>query len=88
MKLFILVVATLISLAWTKQFSYEGYKVWSVTPSSTQQGELLLLWQDNDAIDFWESLSRTGQSSRIMVAPDTQDRFVSFLKKKMTLNIS
>lgn len=55
--------------------------MWSVTPRSEQQGALLLLWEDNDSIDFWERLSRKGKSSRIMVAPDTQDRFVSFLEK-------
>lgn len=54
--------------------------MWSVTPRS-EQGELLLLWEDNDSVDFWERVSRKGQSSRIMVAPDTQSRFVSFLEK-------
>lgn len=55
--------------------------MWSVTPISDKQGELLLLWEDNESIDFWERIFRNGQSSRIMVAPDTQARFVSFLEK-------
>lgn len=55
--------------------------MWSVTPRTQQQGELLLLWGDNESIDFWERISKNGQASRIMVAPDTQDRFVSFLDK-------
>lgn len=55
--------------------------MWLVTPRSEAQGQLLLLWQDNESIDFWEPLSRKGKSSRIMVAPDTQTQFVSFLTK-------
>lgn len=63
-----------------KNFNFR-YKVWSVTPRTENQGQLLLLWEDNESIDFWEPLSRKGRSSRIMVAPDTQTQFVSFLEK-------
>ncbi len=55
--------------------------MYKVTPQTEQQGELLLLWEDNDSIDFWERISKKGKSSRIMVAPDTQTRFISFLEK-------
>jgi len=81
MKVIIFLIATLISLAWANRFSYEGYKVWSVTPQSEEQGKLLLQWEENESIDFWERISRQGKPSRIMVAPDTQNQFVSFLKE-------
>lgn len=57
-----------------------SYKVWSVTPRSVDQGKLLLQWEENESIDFWEQISRTGQSSRIMAAPDIQLQFENFLK--------
>lgn len=56
------------------------YKVWSVTPSSDEQGKLLLKWEDNVSIDFWEQISRIGLSSRIMAAPEVQFEFEYFLK--------
>lgn len=55
------------------------YKVWSVTPNSDEQGHLLLKWEDNVSIDFWEQISRMGLSSRIMAAPDIQFQFEKFL---------
>ncbi|XP_037052118.1 carboxypeptidase B-like [Bradysia coprophila] len=79
MKLQLLFFATLISLTYCEQFSYEGYKVWSVTPDSDEQGRLLLQWEDNASIDFWEQISRIGLSSRIMAAPDIQLEFEIFL---------
>lgn len=54
--------------------------MWSVTPSSDEQGKLLLQWEDNVSIDFWEQISRIGLSSRIMAAPDVQFEFEIFLK--------
>lgn len=54
--------------------------MWSVTPSSEEQGKLLLTWDDNASIDFWEQISRIGLSSRIMAAPDVQFEFENFLK--------
>lgn len=53
--------------------------MWSVTPSSDEQGRLLLHWEDNVSIDFWEQISRIGLPSRIMAAPDVQFEFVKFL---------
>lgn len=55
--------------------------MYKVTPRTPQHGELLLLWQDNESIDFWEQVSKKGQSSRVMVAPDLQTRFAAFLTK-------
>ncbi|KAJ6635727.1 Carboxypeptidase B [Pseudolycoriella hygida] len=84
MKVFIL--CAIFSLAWARQFSYEGYKVWLVTPRSESQGILLKQWEDNESVDFWESISRKGKSSRIMVAPDTQIHFENFLKEHNILH--
>lgn len=53
--------------------------MWSVTPGSEDQGNLLKQWDDNESVDFWEQISRKGKSSRIMVAPDTQLQFEMFL---------
>lgn len=55
--------------------------MWSVTPRSEEQGNLLRQWEDNESIDFWENISRTGKSSRIMAAPDSQILFENFLKE-------
>lgn len=55
--------------------------MFSVTPRSVEQGQLLLQWEDNESIDFWEQISRTGKSSRIMTAPDIQMQFENFLKE-------
>lgn len=55
--------------------------MYNVTPKNEDQGTLLLLWEDSESIDLWEPISKKGKSSRIMVAPDTQERFVTFLRK-------
>lgn len=55
--------------------------MWSVTPRSEDQGNLLKNWEENESIDFWEQISRKGKSSRIMVAPDTQTQFEHFLNE-------
>lgn len=65
----------------TKKIWNFRYKVWSVTPHLEEQGELLKEWEVNESIDFWEQISRKGKPSRIMVAPDTQIQFETFLKE-------
>lgn len=55
--------------------------MWSVTPRSEHQGNLLKQYEDHESIDFWEQISRKGKSSRIMAAPDTQIEFENFLKE-------
>lgn len=60
-------------------FRIFSYKVWSVTPTSDEQGRLLLKWEDNVSVDFWEQISRIGLPSRIMVRPDVQLEFENFL---------
>ncbi|XP_037029998.1 carboxypeptidase B-like [Bradysia coprophila] len=77
MKVFL--ICALLSFACAQQFSYEGYKVWLVTPHSEEQGHLLKQWEDNESVDFWEQISRKGKPSRIMVSPDTQFQFEIFL---------
>lgn len=58
-----------------------SYKVWSVTPRSEYQGNLLKQWEDNESIDFWENISRKGNPTRIMAAPNAQVQFQEFLKE-------
>lgn len=55
--------------------------MWSVTPRSEEQGNLLKQWEDNQSIDFWEQISRKGKPSRIMAAPGSQIQFENFLKE-------
>lgn len=56
--------------------------MWSVTPRSEDQGQLLIeQWENNESIDFWEQISRKGKPSRIMAAPDAQVAFEDFLKE-------
>ncbi|KAG4072008.1 hypothetical protein HA402_010945 [Bradysia odoriphaga] len=81
MRSIIFLLATLVALTSAEQFSYEGYKVYKVTPRNENQGTLLLLWEDSGSIDLWEPISKKGKSSRIMVAPDNHERFVAFLRK-------
>lgn len=73
-------VLTNVENAFTKIINF-SYKVWSVTPRSEHQGNLLKQYEDHESVDFWEQISRNGKSSRIMAAPDTQIEFENFLKE-------
>lgn len=56
------------------------YKVWNVIAKTEEQRDALLSWEDNENVDFWETLSRSDKPVRIMIAPSTQDSFVNFLE--------
>jgi len=63
-----------------EQVSYEGYKVYRVHPLK-KQVELLAHFDDNKHFDFLSPLRRDGYPVDVMVDPDVQNKFVSFLEK-------
>lgn len=78
MKLFIL-IACLCTLALAEYKSYDGYKVFGITPKSQTDIEVLANFFDEDGIDFWDSLKITGSSARVMVSPEKINFFTSEL---------
>jgi hypothetical protein len=70
-------------------FSVHSYKVYDVTPNDKQVKELMS-WQFEIGIDFWTT-GGTGRTSRIMVSPEVEKKFVKFLENsgtKHTLTVS
>lgn len=54
--------------------------MWNVSPKTAEQREALQFWENNEDVDFWNTLSPNGKPVRIMIAPRTQESFVSFLE--------
>lgn len=56
------------------------YKVFKVTPQTTEHGKLLEPFQENEEFDFWSELRKPGYPADIMVSPSAQQMFISFLQ--------
>ena len=56
--------------------------MWSVTPVNEDHRLLLSQWQENEGIDFWESLGAVGKSFRIMVAPNMEASFIASMERE------
>lgn len=54
--------------------------MWSISANTEVQREALQSWEKNENVDFWEPLSLTDRPLRIMIAPNTQIEFQSFLE--------
>lgn len=54
--------------------------MWNVSPKTAEQREAFQFWENNEDVDFWNPLSPNGKPVRIMIAPRTQESFVSFLE--------
>lgn len=48
-------------------------------PKDEAQRGTILQWEDIEGIDFWESKSK--KPLRVMVAPNTQEKFIDFLNE-------
>lgn len=79
MKLIVL-IACLCTLAFSEHVSYDGYQVFSVTPTSKSDAEFLATFEGLEGIDFWEQISSSPKPIRVMVAPEKIDVFASSLK--------
>lgn len=60
-------------------FAFSSYKVWLVTATTSEQRAALHHWETYEKIDLWEKLPDFEKGVRIMVAPETQPKFVKFL---------
>lgn len=54
--------------------------MYDVTPSEGEQYDALTKWQYEAGVDFWR-LYQAGVTSKVMIAPDLQQEFESFLVK-------
>lgn len=61
---------------------YDGFKVFKVTPSNEDQIKFVKSWQDQDGIDFWNSVhNKVGLSARVMVSPERIQDFTDAMLK-------
>ncbi|XP_018567127.1 carboxypeptidase B [Anoplophora glabripennis] len=81
MKLSPFYLVTLLGLATAAQerFSYDGYKVYSVTINSIQEAELLDVFSYDQRFDFWSKHRIVGKPIDVMISPSGQDEFESTL---------
>lgn len=54
--------------------------MWNVSPKTEKQREALQFWETNEDVDFWDKMSSSDKPFRIMIAPNKQESFVSFLE--------
>lgn len=64
--------------------SYDGYKVFTVTPQTFKQIEILKKFE-NDGIDFWDPINRSGNKKiRMMIEPE---KILQITKELKNFNI-
>ncbi|PNF26577.1 hypothetical protein B7P43_G13052 [Cryptotermes secundus] len=72
-------LAALLGAALASRVSYEGYKVLRFNPTESQL-RLLEKYRNSPGFDFWKEPRKYGDNLDIMVSPDRQLPFLSFLK--------
>jgi hypothetical protein len=81
MKVLILLVAALATLALAGKTRYDGYKVFRVTPNTQDQLKMLAeLEHAGLGIDFWEEATTVGKPADIMLPPHLQTDLVEDLR--------
>lgn len=87
MKL-LLLIACFSSTILADYVSYDGYKVYSVTPKTQSDTEFLAAYDGLAGFDFWEEINKVAKPIRIMVAPSNINAFEDALRaNKMTYNL-
>uniref|UniRef100_A0A6M2E0H8 Zinc carboxypeptidase A 1 n=1 Tax=Xenopsylla cheopis TaxID=163159 RepID=A0A6M2E0H8_XENCH len=71
-----------VFINYTLGFSYSGYKVFQVTPSSYIQTKELMSWESKPGIDFWREPRSLGDSADVMVNPENLYQFQTFLDQQ------
>jgi hypothetical protein len=75
------VLAVLLSTTSFAYKTYEGYKVFRITPENADQVAALNKMNNvlGFEVDFWRSSSKVGRYAEIMVAPEHVDKVIAFL---------
>lgn len=75
-----LVVVALIAIKCSEAYvSYENYKVYKVIPQN--EGHVQKIEQLREQFyEFWTDVTKVGEYARIMVSPDKNEEFVTYIK--------
>ncbi|EFA01360.1 carboxypeptidase B [Tribolium castaneum] len=77
----VVIVTLLAFLGLTTGTSYEGFKVYKVLPKTELQNAYLQELESSPDFDFWSKLNKVGAPVVIMVAPNVQKAFESYLTR-------
>lgn len=80
MKL-IIIFAVCSLAASAEQFSYEGYKVFRVTPKLERDVKILQMLGNYENVDLWSKIRNVNQPVDVMVSPKYQQIFSLILKQ-------
>ncbi|KAJ8922112.1 hypothetical protein NQ315_004046 [Exocentrus adspersus] len=72
-------VLFLVAITHAVRISYDGYKVYQVTPRTRVEADLLREFEEDIHFDFWSEIRAVDFPVDIMVAPGAQEEFEDFL---------
>lgn len=69
------VIIFFVAQVFAKKVTYDGYKVYQITPNNNDHLKLLELLENNKNVDIWMNPKRIYQACTIMVSPEYQNTF-------------
>ncbi|XP_069671105.1 carboxypeptidase B-like [Periplaneta americana] len=77
----LLLLVAFLSVAFASRVSYEGYKVYRLTPTANQFA-LLKVYRNLPGFEFWNEPHKVGAYLDMMVSPSQQSHFLDFLEEQ------
>lgn len=81
MKWFVVCLLALIAFSESEKVNYRHYKVYNVDPQSEEQVQSLQDLSKQNTHDFWSEHIHIGAEVRIMVSPNDELEFRSFVSQ-------